>query len=110
MNKIFSFILAALFATTANAVPEHWVCSNDTSVMYLVLDPTDGTFMLWNDTGQFLAAAKLTSKTVAPNGIPVLIARLENDTLIGIARTKDSEITIAISPNDKKPPLRMNCR
>lgn len=94
--------LTALFLTSpAFASVDHWTCSSDNTVLYLVLDTSDGNFMLWDDRGQFLAAAKFTEAGKTKNGTPFLAAELDNGTAVGIAK-QGSTLVLAISaPNNE---------
>lgn len=86
MNKFLVTLAALLFTSPAFAGLDHWTCSNDSTVMYMVLNTDDGNFHLWDDKGQFLAAAKFTDVGKTKNGTPFLAAELDNGVAVGIAK------------------------
>lgn len=115
MNRINRFLVSTvaafgLFSPISNADVDHWTCSNTQTVMYFVLNTNSGEFILWDDKGKFLVASKFSDKTVTKNGIPVLVARLENDTLIGLTKMNPGELTITMLPKSGKSPVSMTCR
>lgn len=100
MKKLF-VTLAALFVTSpAFAGLDHWTCSNDSTVLYMVLNTDKGDFVLWDDKGQFLAASKFTDKSETPDGTPFLVAELDSGAMVGVAKV-DRSLVLAISKNSK---------
>lgn len=109
MRKLL-FGLITLFASfTATASVDHWTCSNDATVLYLVLDTNGGSFMLWDDKGQYLAGAKLSVVNKTPDGIPFAAAQLENGVAIGIAKGRDKTLILAIAKNTESEAARFIC-
>ena len=92
MRKLFIGLTAFLFALPAFAGLDHWTCSNDNTVMYMVVNTDEGTFHLWDDRGQFLASAKFTDTGTTKNGTSFLAAELDNGVAIGVAKQGNSLI------------------
>ncbi len=102
MRKLLIGLVALFFTLPAFASLDHWTCSNDTTVMFMALDTSDGQFVLWDDKGQFLAAAKFTEAGETKDGTPFLAAELENGVAVGIAKSGNTVIlAIAGDANEK---------
>lgn len=103
MKKRLVVFLSALllFTLTAPAMAsvDHWTCSNDQTVMYMVLDTEDAKFFLWDDKGKYLAGAQFTDIGKTKDGIPFLSTTLENGVIVGVARRGDFLI-LAITKKD----------
>lgn len=96
MRKLLIGFLALFFTLPAFASVDHWTCSNEQTVMYLVLDTDDGNFMLWDDQGQFLVGAKFTGTAKTKSGTPFLVAELDGGTMIGMAKD-ENRLILAIT-------------
>ena len=92
MNKFIATLALLFFSLPAFASLDHWTCSNETTVMYMVLDTSEGSFHLWDDKGGFLAAAKFTDSSKTSNGTPFLVATLENGVGVGVAKVNNNLI------------------
>lgn len=86
MRKLLIGLTALFLTTPAFAGLDHWTCSNDQTVMFMVLNTEDGSFHLWDDKGQFLAGAKFTDSGKTKNGTPFLAAELDNGVAVGVAK------------------------
>ena len=94
--------LAALLATApAFASLDHWTCSNEQTVLFMVLNTDEGSFHLWDDRGGFLAAAKFIEKGQTKNGVPFLVAMLENGMGVGVAKSGNNLVLAFTDPNGK---------
>ena len=109
MKKLFVTLAALLFTLPAFAGLDHWTCSNDQTVMFMALNTDEGTFVLWDDKGQFLAAAKLTIESKTKDGVPFLAAELDNGLMVGVAKTGDTLI-LAIASDAKTTATRFTCQ
>lgn len=109
MKKILFALIATFAAFPAFAGLDHWTCSNDKTVMYMALNTDEGTFILWDDKGSFLASAKFTDKSETKDGTPFLVAELDNGVLVGVAKTGEGTLTLAIAGNDKAKAARFTC-
>jgi hypothetical protein len=92
MNRFCAAAALLSLSFSADAALDHWTCSNDTTVMFLALDTDDGNFVLWDDGGQFLAAAKFTDSSKTASGVPFFIATLDNGIGVGVAKSGDNLI------------------
>lgn len=110
MRKFLIGLVALLFTAPAFASLDHWTCSNDTTVMFMVLNTDEGSFHLWDDKGAFLASAKFTERSETKDGIPFAAAELENGVMIGIAKTSDNKMILAIAGSDTKKAARFLCQ
>lgn len=109
MKKILFALIATLAAFPAFAGLDHWTCSNDQTVMFMALNTDEGTFVLWDDKGQFLAASKFTIESKTKDGIPFLAAELDNGTMVGVAKTGNT-IILAIASDAKTTATRFTCQ
>lgn len=92
MKKLFVTLAALLFTSPAFAGLDHWTCSNETSVLYMALNTDEGNFVLWDDKGQFLAAAKFSDSAKTPAGNTMLYAILDSGVGVGVAKSGDNLI------------------
>lgn len=109
MRKFLIGLTALLFTAPAFASLDHWTCSNDTTVMFMVLNTDEGSFHLWDDKGAFIASAKFTERSETKDGIPFAAAELENGVMIGVAKTNDNKLILAIAGADTKKAARFLC-
>lgn len=109
MKKLLVTLAALLFTSPAFAGLDHWTCSNDSTVLYMVLNTDEGDFHLWDDKGRFLAAAKFTEASKTKDGVPFLAAELENGTMVGVAKAGNTLI-LAIATDAKTPAIRFTCQ
>lgn len=86
MRRFIVGLTALLFTLPAFAGLDHWTCSNDKTVMYMVLDTDEGVFHLWDDRGAFLASAKFTETGKTKQGLPFLAAELDDGVAVGVAK------------------------
>ena len=101
MRKLLIGMVALLATSPAFASLDHWTCSNDKTVMYMVIDTDAGSFHLWDDRGGFLAAAKFTESAKTDNGTPFLAAILENGMGVGVAKVNNNLILAFTDSNGK---------
>ncbi len=101
MRKFLIGLVALFFTMPAFASLDHWTCSNDSTVMYMVLDTDNGSFHLWDDRGGFLAAAKFTEASKTASGTPFLVAVLENGMGVGVAKAGNNLILAFTDENGK---------
>lgn len=110
MRKFLIGLVGLFFTLPAFASLDHWTCSNETTVMYMVLDTNEGAFHLWDDRGGFLVAAKFTDVSKTPDGKPFLFAFLENGAGVGIAKTGDDKIILALTDPKGKAAGKFLCQ
>lgn len=108
MRKVLIGLVALFSTSPAFASIDHWTCSNDQTVMYMVLDTTDGVFMLWDSDGKFLAGAKFTGGNKTANGLSFLTAVLKNGLGVGIAKRGDNLI-LAFTKGTKQASATLIC-
>jgi hypothetical protein len=65
--------------------------------MYFILDTDAGNFMIFDDKGGFLAAAKFTSQEKTKDSIPYLYAEVADDLAVGVAKVRDGVIVLALT-------------
>jgi hypothetical protein len=109
MKKLLVTLAALLFTSPAFAGLDHWTCSNETTVLFMVLNTDEGSFHLWDDKGLFLASAKFTEKSQTKDGIPFLAAELDNGTMVGVAKSGNTLI-LAIASDAKTQATRFTCQ
>lgn len=96
MRKLLIGFLVFFFTLPAFASVDHWTCSNDQTVLYFILDTDAGNFMMFDDKGTFLAAAKFTSQEKSKDGTPYLYAEVTEDVAVGVAKVGEGAIVLAI--------------
>lgn len=106
MRRFIVGLTALLFTLPAFAGFDHWTCSNDKTVMYMVLDTDNGAFHLWDDRGSHLASAKFTDTGETKNGTPFLAAELDNGIMVGVAK-QGSTLILALTSD--KGSARFTC-
>jgi hypothetical protein len=109
MKKLLVTLAALLFTSPVFAGLDHWTCSNETTVLFMVLNTEDGNFVLWDDKGQFLAAAEFTEASKTKDGVPFLAAQLDNGTMVGVAKSGNTLI-LAIASDAKTQATRFTCQ
>lgn len=97
MNRFLGILLGALLAFPAVASVDHWTCSNEQTVMFMVLDTDAGTFILWDDKGQFLATAKFSKQAHTKDGKAFAVAELSDGVLVGVAKADDGSLVLGLS-------------
>lgn len=98
MRKLLFGLIALFFTLPAIATPDHWTCSNNQTVLYMVLNTAENVFMLWDDKGEFLAAGSFTMLATTENGKKFAAAILENGVGIGVSKGEQpNTLILAIS-------------
>jgi hypothetical protein len=110
MRKFLIGLVALFFTMPAFASLDHWVCSNESTVMYMALNTGEGSFVLWDDKGGFLAAAEFTDKSETKDGTPFLVAELDSGVLVGVAKVADNKLVLAIASNAEEKATRFICQ
>jgi len=95
MRKFFIALFALFFTLPAFATPAHWTCSNDQTVMYLVVDGSDGKFILFDNKGGFLGSSTFTKQTT-DSGNPFFYAEI-GTAAIGVTRVSETAMVLAIA-------------
>jgi hypothetical protein len=98
MRKFLIGLVGLFFTLPAFASLDHWTCSNEQTVLYMALNTDEGNFVLWDDKGGFLTAAKFTDAAKTPAGNTMLYAILENGTGVGIAKSGENSIILRQVP------------
>lgn len=96
MNKFIATLALLFLSFSASAQIDHWTCSNDSTVLYFILDTDAGNFMMFEDTGAFLAAAKFTSMEKTKDGTPFLYAEVTSDLAVAVSKA-DKGLVLALS-------------
>ena len=96
MNKFIALFALLFLSLPATAQIDHWTCSNDSTVLYFILDTDAGNFMMFQDTGAFLAAAKFTSMEKAKDGTPFLYAEVTSELAVAVSKA-DRGLILALS-------------
>jgi hypothetical protein len=89
MNKLLVSLALLLLPLTSFAQVNHWICSNEESVLYFILDTDEGNFMMFDDKGGFLAASKFTSQEKTKDGTPFLYGEVSDKLAVGVTRDGD---------------------
>ena len=99
MRKLLIALTALFLPFTAMANLDHWTCSNETSVVYLIMDTDAGAFTLFNADGGHLVSAKFEGRDTTPDGIPFLYAHFEKFT-VGVSKGKNNTLILALADNN----------
>lgn len=86
MNKFIATLALLFLSTPTLASVDHWTCSNDKTVLYFILDTAEGKFMMFDDGGRFLAAAKFTSMEKTKDGTPFLYSEVTSNLSVAVAK------------------------
>jgi len=100
MNKFISLCALLLFSLPTFASIDHWTCSNDQTVLYFILDTDEGSFMMFDDKGIFIATAKFTSVEKTRSGTPFMYVELDNDVSIGVTKQGSNLVIAFINGKD----------
>lgn len=109
MRKFLIGLAALLFTSPVFASVDHWTCSNDTTVMYFILDTSDGTFMLFDSGGEFLASSKFTSKEKTDNGVVFLYSEVNDKLAIGVSRSQNN-LVLAVARAGVEKAVTFRCQ
>lgn len=100
MRKFLIGLTALFLSAPAFASLDHWTCSNDSTVLYFILDTDEGNFMMFDDQGGFLAAAKFTAVEKTKNGTPFMYAEVADDLAVGVSKAGDSLVLALTNGKD----------
>jgi hypothetical protein len=110
MRKFLIALVGLLFTLPVLAQPVHWTCSNDQTVLYMVVEPNNNLFFMFDDHGTFVA-----SSTFAPeerNGIHYYYAEMNTahgKTAIAVAGTGKENSLIMVLTDASLKVVKMEC-
>jgi len=107
MRKFLIALTALFFTMPAFAAVDHWTCSNENTVMYLIMDTDTPAFTLFDDKGAFLVSAKFEGQEKTPDGNPFLYANFEGFS-VGIAKGGNNTLILALA--DEKGGVKFICQ
>jgi hypothetical protein len=108
MVKRILLCALALFPVIATADLVHWTCSNDTTVLFMLLDTKSGGVQLFTDTGAFLGQSAFTQTTKINDKDVAFGARIDT---VSLAILKKDETTIVLKLDDVKlEPVYFECK
>lgn len=95
MRKFLLALVALFFTLPAAAEVAHWTCSNDQTVMYLIVDAADGKFILFDSDGVFLGNSTFV-ETKTDKGTNFFYATI-GGTAIGAMKVGEKTLVLAVT-------------
>jgi hypothetical protein len=95
MRKFIVALVGLLFTLPAFAEVAHWTCSNEQTVLYLVVDGSDGKFILFDNKGAFVGSSNFV-ETKTDKGTNFFYAEI-NGTALGAIKVDTNTLVLAVT-------------
>jgi hypothetical protein len=107
MRKFLLTLIGLFFTLPAVAQPTLWVCSNETTVLYMVVEATSADFFMFDSKGQSLGSSTFT-KEKTDKGTEFFFGTI-GTTGIGAMRLDETHVALIVSNGDSKTTVNFEC-